>query len=73
MCVYCYIADWGKRFGQDVWIPQPQQFHDFEEILRRVKALEDKLGGCPDEDPAKVDWMNEIRETLKNIEKTLAG
>lgn len=34
------------------------------EILRRVKNMEDKLGGCPCEEPSKMDFLKEVEKYL---------
>jgi hypothetical protein len=37
----------------------------FEDLLRRVKKLEDAAGGCPNEDPSKLDYLKEIRKMIE--------
>ena len=41
-----------------------EQLDQFEDILRKVKEMEDKLGGCPCEEPGKMDFLKKIRERL---------
>lgn len=44
----------------------PKEMLDqFEDLLRRVKELEDKLGGCPCEEPQKLDYLKEIRKLIE--------
>ena len=46
-----------------VW---PKEMLDqFEDLLRRVKRLEDAAGGCPNEDPSKLDYLKEIRKLIE--------
>lgn len=60
------------------WTPYPaplihpwtrEQLDEAVEILRLVKEMEDKLGGCPCEDESKMDFLNKIRERLNQAEK----
>ncbi len=67
MCVYCMVADWGRKvLPVDRWT-RPH-FDEFQEILRRIKKLEDAQGGCPDEDPTKTDFLDDIRRRLDELE-----
>lgn len=59
-------------------IPAPEitpwpvdRLREFEELLRRVKELEDKLG-CPCE-PNKADYLALIRERIEILERRVAG
>lgn len=50
----------------------PREMLDqFEDILKRVKEMEDKLGGCPCEEPEKMDFLKAIRERLDAIDKKI--
>lgn len=52
-------------------IPWPvEKLREFEDLLRRVKDLEDKLG-CPCE-PNKADYLDLLRQRIEHLEK-LAG
>lgn len=59
---------------QPVVIPDPlelERLKEFNEILKRVKELEDKLG-CPCDDPAqrgKPDYIKKIHDRLDELEK----
>jgi hypothetical protein len=49
-----------------------QQFDELMEILRQVKEMEDRLGGCPCEDESKMDFLKEIdaRITAREQDET---
>lgn len=82
MCVYCMIADWGNHWvpSPNPWTPLPggpipymdewtrEQFDEFVLILKEVKRMEDELGGCPCEDPTKLDYLKVIRNRLDVLE-----
>lgn len=59
---------------QPVVIPDAQELErlrEIQEILKRVKELEDKLG-CPCDDPAqrgKPEYIKKIQERLDELEK----
>jgi tetrahydromethanopterin S-methyltransferase subunit G len=59
---------------QPVVIPDVQEFErlrEIQEILKRVKELEDKLG-CPCDDPAqrgKPEYIKKIQDRLDELEK----
>jgi hypothetical protein len=42
-----------------------KQLEEFEHILELVKEMEDKLGGCPCEDPSKMDYLKQLRKVLE--------
>jgi len=44
-----------------------QKLKEFEDLLRRVKELEDKIG-CPCE-PNKADYLGLLRERIEELEK----
>lgn len=45
------------------------KLREFEDLLRRVKELEDKLG-CPCE-PNKADYLGILRERIEELEKRM--
>jgi hypothetical protein len=49
------------------------QLDGLADILKRVKALEDTVGGCPCEEPEKLDYLGSIREQLDRIEQKVDG
>ena len=44
-----------------------QKLREFEDLLRRVKELEDRLG-CPCE-PNKADYLGLLRQRIEELEK----
>ena len=42
---------------------------ELEDVLKRVEALENKLGPCPCPDESKLNFIKEIRDKLDEIEK----
>lgn len=76
MCAYCATADFIHRhLLPDPMPPWPQSPWDWStltevrDLLRRIKALEDKVGACPAADPAKVDFLDDIRKRLDELER----
>jgi hypothetical protein len=66
------------------WTPAPtplpgpapwtqEQYDQAIEILRKVKEMEERLGGCPCEDASKMDFLKEIAERLARIERKIDG
>jgi len=54
--------------------PQPslwtrEQYEEAMDILRRIKEMEDRLGGCPCEEPGKLDFLKAIEERLTRLEQ----
>ena len=49
------------------------QFNEFEDILRRVKELEEKVGGCPCPNEDKTAFLVDIKRRLEAIDKKLPG
>jgi hypothetical protein len=83
MCVYCMISDhewkWNPPknvppnplFPVPFVLPRPwslEQFKEFQDLLNRVKALEDMLG-CPCDDPNKPDYLGIIKEAIEKLEQ----
>lgn len=54
--------------------PQPpwelDKLHEFYDLIRRVKELEDKLG-CPCE-PNKADYLGMLKQRIEELEKRAA-
>ena len=86
MCVYCMIADHYHTYWPYPGDPNPMpqtvptvpvrewtwpQFSEFEDILRRVKELEDKVGGCPCPNEDKTAFLDDIKRRLEAIDKKL--
>lgn len=53
-------------------LPAPwtqEQLDEALEILRKVKEMEDALGGCPCEDATKLDFLKEIQARLDRLKE----
>lgn len=67
MCTCSVIADYGRtRVPMDAWT-RPV-WNDFQEILKRLEALDKKLDQPDCEDPAKAAWMRTVEERLASLE-----
>lgn len=87
MCVYCMVADHIHRYWPypddtspiippaKPFIPPREwtwpQFNEFEDILRRVKELEEKVGGCPCPNEDKTAFLEDIKRRLEAIDEKL--
>lgn len=47
----------------------PDAFKLLQEIMEKMKQLDDRLGLADCEDPKKAEWMKDIEKRLKNVEK----
>ena len=67
MCMVSVINDYGRQN-----IPTVQwnynNFNEFKEILKRLEALDAKLGQPDCETPEKTAWMKEVEERLAALE-----
>lgn len=64
-------SPWNK-IPSPVLQPQPwtrDQYDQAVKILQSVKEMEHKLGGCPCEDPSKMDFLRQIEERLNSERK----
>ena len=48
-----------------------EQLTQFMDILAKIKELEDKLGGCPCEEPEKLDYLNLLQQRLDDLDKKI--
>ena len=79
--IYDHYRDWQRH--QTAPPPQPipwptgvpatlpwtrEAVDEFKEIIRRLDALDKKLGLEHCEDPKKAEWMQQIEERLKRLE-----
>ena len=69
-----YVPPMTPPFPVAPFNPQPtpwtrEQLEEAEDILARIKDMEEKLGGCPCEDPSKMDFLKEIRKRLDALEQ----
>ena len=56
--------------------PRPwtrEQLEETLELVRQIKEMEDALGGCPCEEPSKLDFLQEIRKRLDALEAAQKG
>ena len=79
--IFRYDPPWNPPYPHPA-IPMPinpapvtpwdlQRLHEFADLLRRVKELEDKLG-CPCE-PNKADYLAIFRERIEELERCTAA
>jgi hypothetical protein len=67
MCSVSVIQDYMRQrvapmdWTRPVWT-------EYQEVLRRLEALDAKLGQPHCEDPAKAAWMAAVEERLKKLE-----
>lgn len=66
MCMVSVISNYGQTVPVHQWTPS--SFYDFQEVIRRLEALDKKLDQPHCEDPAKAAWMREVEERLKKLE-----
>jgi hypothetical protein len=75
----------GDHYGQSLPFRQPQipfpqsapitlpwttdSFKLLQEVMEKLKKLDAKLGLPNCEDPKKVEWMKEIEDRVKKLEK----
>jgi hypothetical protein len=50
-----------------------EQLDETMELIRQIKEMEDALGGCPCEEPSKLDFLKEIRDRLDALEAAQKG
>jgi hypothetical protein len=68
MCMVSMVTEYGRdRIDVIKWTPDT--FSEYQEIIRRLEALDEKLGQPDCEDPAKTEWMREVEERLAKLEK----
>lgn len=67
MCAVSAMYDYGRTMIplQDWTRPA---FNEFQEILKRIEALDKKLGQPDCEDPTKAAWMQQVEERLAALE-----
>lgn len=67
MCAVSATMDYMRQYVpiQDWTRPA---FDEYKEILRRLEALDTKLGQPDCEDPAKAEWMKQVEERLSALE-----
>lgn len=66
MCVVSMVYDAVRTVPLDNWT-RPA-FTDFQEIIRRIERLDEKLGQKDCVDPAKAAWMREVEDRLRKLE-----
>ena len=71
MCVVSAIMDAGSNVPYYQWTPST--FSDFQEIIKRLDALDKKLGQPECHDPNKAKWMKKVEGRLKKLEAKQRG
>jgi hypothetical protein len=67
MCSVSVVQDYMRReVAPNQWT-RPM-FNEYKEILKRLEALDERLGQADCEDPAKATWMREVEDRLKALE-----
>lgn len=67
MCSVSVIMDYGRtRIPPKQWTPSA--WSEYKEILKRLEALDEKLGEPDCEDPAKAEWMENIEKRIAALE-----
>lgn len=71
MCSVSFVHDYTRQHhpATDPWWT-PQKLHGYEEVIRRLQEIDDKLKLAPC-DPEKAKFVEEVRERLARIEKTI--
>lgn len=68
MCMVSAVMDYGKQIPQHQWTLGT--FADYQEVLRRLEALDKKLDQPDCHGPAKALWMKEVEARLSALEKS---
>lgn len=71
MCMVSNIMDYGKTIPAQQWTPSA--WFDFQEIIRRLDALDKKLDQPECHDPAKAEWMKAVEQRLADLEAKPKG
>lgn len=67
MCMVSMVSDYGQeRIPAYQWTPDT--WSDYQEILRLLKKLDEKLGQKDCDESDKQEWMKEIEKRLKSLE-----
>ncbi len=72
MCAVSATHDYmSKNVPLDTWTRS--MFNEYQEIIRRLGELDEKLNqpDCPD--PAKAAWMKQVEERLDTLERVRAS
>ena len=67
MCVTSVVHDYMRQNVPIYQWTQPM-FNEYQEIIRRLGLLDEKLNQPDCEDPAKAAWMKEVEERLAKLE-----
>lgn len=69
MCSVSAIHDYfQKRTTPDMW--NFDSLNQFQDIIRRLEALDENLGQKDCVDPAKAEWMKAIEDRIRKLERT---
>lgn len=66
MCMVSMTSVAGSQILIDTWT-RPA-FNEYQEILKRIEALDKKLGQPDCVDPAKEAWMRDVEKRLAALE-----
>lgn len=67
MCMVSVMSDYGQfRINTPDWTRE--SFSEYQEILRRLTALDEKLNQPDCVDPSKTEWMQRVEERLSQLE-----
>jgi hypothetical protein len=66
MCAVSATMEYMQRIPIDKW--DRPAFNDFQEVIRRLEALDAKLDQPDCHDPAKAEWMRAVEERLEKLE-----
>jgi len=67
MCSVSVIHDYFQQRPAIKW--DRDTLTEYQEIVRRLDALDKKLGEPPCDDPSKAAWMREVEKRLSLLER----
>lgn len=67
MCMISAVVDYGRNIPWQNWTPP--LWAEFQELLERVRKIDEKLNQPDCEDPAKQAWMRDVERRLAELEK----
>lgn len=68
MCAISVVTAWGQTMVPvETWTRS--NWSEYQEILKRLADLDEKLGMANCEDPAKAAWMKSVEDRLAALEQ----